>query len=137
MADWGGYRGKLNPRGVNLSDVWTDLSPVRHARTKQRPFGINELNQVIPERAILLTTNPGDIVLDPFGGGGSTYRMAEKHDRLWIGSEIGDCTAITDGLRKMTEVILGSKAPPASLLKVFRSPLRHQLEEALRAEGWP
>ena len=34
------------------------------------------------------------MVLDPFGGGGSTYQAAEKHHRNWIGIEIYDCKHI-------------------------------------------
>jgi len=37
---------------------------------------------MIPERAILISTEEDDIVFDPFGGGGSTYQAAEKNDRL-------------------------------------------------------
>ncbi|HIE32988.1 MAG TPA: hypothetical protein EYP81_02930, partial [Thermodesulfobacteriaceae bacterium] len=61
----------------------------RHPKYKVRP-GVNELKLMIPERAILISTNPGDIVLDPFGGGGSTYQAAQKHDRFWIGTELYD-----------------------------------------------
>ena len=42
LRDYGGYKDKMNPRGVNLSDVWWDISPVRHAKYKRRN-GANEL----------------------------------------------------------------------------------------------
>src|ERR1035441_9235799 len=83
----------MNPAGVNLSDFWEDTSPNRHKRSKVRP-GVNELKLVIPERAILMSTNPGDMVFDPFGGGGSTYQAAEKHHRNWIGTELYDAIHI-------------------------------------------
>lgn len=90
IKDYGGHRNKLNPHGLNLTDFWDDTSPNRHRKFKVRP-GVNELKLMIPERAILLSTNPGDVVLDPFGGGGSTYQAAERHHRNWIGVEIFDC----------------------------------------------
>lgn len=95
IRDYGGHRKFLNPAGLNLMDFWDDTSPNRHKTNgwKARP-GVNELKPVIPSRAIQVSTNPGDIVLDPFGGGGSTFQEAEKLDRYWIGSEIGDCAAI-------------------------------------------
>ena len=34
LRDYGGYKDKMNPKGVNLSDVWTDIPPVRHAKYK-------------------------------------------------------------------------------------------------------
>ena len=89
LRDYGGHRDKMNPEGVNLSDFWTDTSPNRHPRTKVRP-GVNELKLIIPERAVLISTQPGDVVYDPFGGGGSTYQAAEKHHRNWLGTELYD-----------------------------------------------
>jgi site-specific DNA-methyltransferase (adenine-specific) len=96
IKDYGGHRDKLNEQGLNLSDFWEDTSPVRHRKFKTRVA--NELKPMIPERAILMSTNPGDIILDPFGGGGSTYLVAEQHDRNWIGIEIGECRPILERL---------------------------------------
>ena len=89
LKDYGGHRDKLNPEGINLSDFWEDTSPNRHKKFKVRP-GVNELKLIIPERAILISTNEMDIVFDPFGGGGSTYEAAEKNNRRWIGTELYD-----------------------------------------------
>jgi len=63
-------------------------------------MGINELKLTIPERAILLSTNPGNIVFDPFGGGGTTYEAAQRGDRLWLGSEISTAEAIANRLEE-------------------------------------
>ncbi len=109
LRDYGGHRDKLHEDGLNLSDFWEDTSPVRHAKFKTRVA--NELKPMIPERAILMSTNPGDIVLDPFGGGGSTYQMAEQHDRLWIGSEIGSCEPIIERMQFMSKIRLGEPCP--------------------------
>ena len=97
LKDYGGHRDKLNPAGLSLTDFWEDTSPNRHRKFKVRP-GVNELKPIIPERAILISTNPGDVVFDPFGGGGSTYEAAEKHGRHWIGAEIFDCHYIAQRL---------------------------------------
>ena len=43
---------------------------------------------------MLLASNPGDVVLDVFGGSGSTFHAAQLHGRKWIGCEIGDVTTI-------------------------------------------
>lgn len=98
IRDYGGHRDKLNPKGLNLTDFWDDTSPVRHKKFKKR--SANELKPIIPERAILMSTSRHDIILDPFGGGGSTYIQAELNHRHWIGSEIGDCTPI---IRRLSE----------------------------------
>jgi site-specific DNA-methyltransferase (adenine-specific) len=99
IKDYGGHRSKLHPEGLNLTDFWDDTSPNRHKKFKVRP-GVNELKLLIPERAILISTNPGDIVFDPFGGGGSTYHASELHHRHWIGTELHDSAYIK---QRMTE----------------------------------
>ena len=90
-----GYADRLTAQGktlryVNyLSDysvtpilnVWTD--------TQTSGFGADRLYvvQTLPrviERCILLTTDPGDLVLDPTCGSGTTAYVAEKWGRRWI-----------------------------------------------------
>ncbi len=93
LKDYGGHRDRLHPDGLNLTDFWEDTSPNRHKKTKARP-GVNELKPLIPARAIQIATQPGDIICDPFGGGGSTYQEAEHAHRRWLGCEIGDCAPI-------------------------------------------
>lgn len=99
IKDYGGHRDKLNPEGLNLTDFWEDTSPNRHKKFKVRP-GVNELKLVVPERAILMSTDEGDLVLDPFGGGGSTFQAAEKHGRRWLGIEMYDCAYIEQRMRE-------------------------------------
>ena len=36
VKDYGGHRDAMNPKGVNLKDVWTDIPPVRHWKFFQR-----------------------------------------------------------------------------------------------------
>lgn len=92
IRDYGGHRKKMHPDGVNLSDIWTDLAPVRHKRTKHR--GANGLTEKMLERILTISSNPGDVVLDPFGGSGTTYAVAERMHRQWLGIELGDVEPI-------------------------------------------
>ena len=94
IKDYGGYKNKMNPSGVNVSDVWLDIYPVRHKNAKNRTY--NELPVKMLDRIISMSTNPGDLVFDPFGGSGTTFAVAEILGRRWIGSELGNCTTITD-----------------------------------------
>lgn len=94
IKDYGGYKSKMNPMGVNVSDVWNDIYPVRHKNAKNRAF--NELPVKMLDRIISMSTNPGDLVFDPFGGSGTTFAVAELLGRRWIGSELGNCSIITD-----------------------------------------
>jgi len=97
LKDYGGHRGKLNPAGLNLTDVWTDIPPVRHRATKRR--SANELSEKLLKRVLEIASRPGDLVLDPLGGSGTTYAVAEQMHRHWIGVELGDCQPIIKRLR--------------------------------------
>lgn len=94
IHDYGGYKDKLNPKGINLSDVWRDIPPVRHSKYKTRDS--NELSMKLMERIISLASDEGDVVFDPFGGSGTTYIVAEILKRRWIGSEIGPIDTIIE-----------------------------------------
>lgn len=92
IRDYGGYRKKFNKfeddNGVpwiQISDLWEDTRPARQDKTRNNT--INELPLHIPERIILMASNENDVVLDIFGGGGSTFHAAQMHGRLWIGCD--------------------------------------------------
>ena len=95
LKDYGGYKHKMNPQGISLTDVWTDTPPVRHAKYKKRT-GANELPVKLLDRVIEMSTNEGDLVLDPFGGSGTTFVVAELKGRRWVGCEIGPCEDIVN-----------------------------------------
>jgi site-specific DNA-methyltransferase (adenine-specific) len=118
IKDYGGHRKYLNPKGLNLTDVWDDTSPNRHRKFKVRK--INELKAIIPERAIRISTNRGAVVLDPFGGGGSTYQAAERLGRVWIGSEIADVSPIIDRMSSLFQNRT-DEALPKQLLRVLKT----------------
>lgn len=97
IKDYGGHRNKLHPEGLNLADVWTDIPPVRHRKTKRR--GANELSTKLLRRVLEIASEPGDLVLDPFGGSGTTYAAAEEMHRHWVGVELGDCDPLVRRLK--------------------------------------
>jgi len=84
--DYGGYKDKMNPAGVNLTDVWYDIPPVRHSKYKKRKA--NELSLKLLDRVVSMASDPGTLVLDPFGGSGTTFVASELLGRNWIGIEL-------------------------------------------------
>ena len=119
IKDYGGHRKFLNPAGLNLTDFWEDTAPARHQKFKAR-WHINELKPLIPSRCIEVSTNTGDVVLDPFGGGGSTYEAAQRLGRHWLGTEVTTAAAIRDRFRRHLPGL--KPATPRSLLSSFREP---------------
>lgn len=98
IKDYGGHRKAMNPKGVNLTDVWDDITPVRHWKFKSKKRGTNQLSTKLLYRVVHLSTHPGDIVLDPFGGSGTTFDVCEQEDRRWIGIEMESCDVIIERL---------------------------------------
>jgi site-specific DNA-methyltransferase (adenine-specific) len=98
IKDYGGHRKALNPKGITLKDVWTDVPPVRHAKFKSGDRKANALSTKLLDRVVEMSTEPGDLVLDPFGGSGTTFAVCEAKDRRWIGSELDFADVIADRL---------------------------------------
>jgi len=73
-----------NSRGNLLGDVWTDIINVQGA-SKERIGYPTQKPEALLQRIIEMTSNEGDIVLDPFVGGGTTVVVADKLKRKWIG----------------------------------------------------
>lgn len=117
VKDYGGHRKYLNPKGLNLTDFWEDTAPARHQKFKAR-WGINELKPAIPERCIKMSTRKGDIVLDPFGGGGSTFEAAQRLGRYWIGSEITTHDPVTERFTRIFPLL--PPGVPGRLVRVFK-----------------
>ncbi len=97
IKDYGGHRHAMN-KGVTLKDVWTDIAPVRHWKFKSKERRANALSTKLLDRVIEISTAPGDIVLDPFGGSGTTYAVCEAKHRHWLGTEIDFAPEIIERL---------------------------------------
>ena len=102
LNDYGGYKDKMNPKGINLTDVWFDIPPVRHAKYKKRE-GANELSIKLLDRIIEFASDEGDLVFDPFGGSGTTYVVSEIKGRKWIGIELGPVDDIVSRFKSIRE----------------------------------
>lgn len=64
-----------------IDNVWNDTAISGYGRKKQ--YVVETSTRVI-ERCILMTTDPGDLVLDPTCGSGTTAYVAEQWGRRWI-----------------------------------------------------
>jgi len=98
IKDYGGHRKAMNPLGVNLTDVWNDIPPVRHWKFKSKKRKANQLSTKLLFRVVHMSTEQGDIVLDPFGGSGTTFDVCEREGRHWIGIELENCDVIVERL---------------------------------------
>src|SRR5207244_1466816 len=74
--------------GVPLQDVWTDLAPIG-AQAAERLGYPTQKPESLLRRIIQSSSNPGDTILDPFCGCGTTVAVAEESpQRRWIGIDV-------------------------------------------------
>ncbi|OYY71873.1 DNA methyltransferase [Sphingomonas sp. 28-63-12] len=74
-------------QGVPVQNLWTDL-PVINNRSKEALGYPTQKPRALLERIIAASSNPGDVVLDPFCGCGTAVDAAQKLGRGWIGIDV-------------------------------------------------
>jgi len=84
----GPKKGKYSsdPRGKNPSDLW-QIPNVKHNHVEKTIHPCQFPVELI-ERLVLSMTNPGDLVLDPYMGVGTTAVAAIKHSRRAAGADV-------------------------------------------------
>ncbi|MEX0786685.1 MAG: DNA methyltransferase [Dehalococcoidia bacterium] len=92
-------------REVTVGDVWTDVDRINQAAGERLGYPTQKPLALL-ERIINASSNPGDIVLDPFCGCGTAVHAAHKLDRRWIGIDV---THLAIGLvrRRMRDAFPG------------------------------
>lgn len=108
---WNG-KGRPNRRvfeddyqGQPIGNLWTDIKVINPMALERLDFDGGQKPETLVQRILLLSTKPGDLVLDSFAGTGSTAATAHKMNRKWITIELGDhCHShVIPRLRKVIE----------------------------------
>ena len=73
--------------GTLLTNVWSDIDPI-NSQARERLGYPTQKPSALLERIIEASSNPGDTVLDPFCGCGTTVAAAQQLGRRWIGIDI-------------------------------------------------
>jgi site-specific DNA-methyltransferase (adenine-specific) len=83
-----GYTWDPNVEGAKPRDVF-DVPTVNNA-SKERTEHPTQKPEELLRKFVWSTTDKDDLVLDPFGGSGTTYAVAEQLGRNWVGSETSE-----------------------------------------------
>ena len=75
-----------NP-GQPVGNIWTDINPLHGAAREALGYPTQKPVALL-ERILNASSNPGDVILDPFCGCGTTVHAAQKLDRQWIGIDV-------------------------------------------------
>ncbi len=74
-------------QGTPVDTIWEDVSPIR-SQAKERTGYPTQKPFALLKHVIDASSNPGDVVLDPFCGCATTCIAAERLDRQWIGIDL-------------------------------------------------
>lgn len=113
-AAWDRWGAQTNPKGSGWITAAPDDLAARDSRNIRSVWRIPTANfpaahfAVMPDelatRCILLSTRPGECVLDPFMGAGTTALSARKHGRMVVGIELyeDNCRLIAERLSQLS-----------------------------------
>jgi DNA modification methylase len=93
-------------QGTPIGDTWNDIPPIQSHSSEGLGYPTQKPEELL-ERIIKVSSNEGDIVLDPFCGCGTAVVAAQNLKRKWIGIDV---THLAIGLMKWR---LKNLTPPA------------------------
>ena len=70
--------------GNEIDNIWVDILPIGQNQSEIIGYPTQK-PELLLQRIIECASNEGDLVLDPFVGGGTTIAVADKLNRRWIG----------------------------------------------------
>ena len=74
-------------KGGVMANIWTDISPI-NSQARERLGYATQKPLALLERIIKASSNPGDVVFDPFCGCATTLEAAHHLKRKWVGIDI-------------------------------------------------
>ncbi len=80
------YHWTPHPLGAKPKDVF-EIPTISNGAWEKYPHVTQKPVELL-RKIILASSNPDSIILDPFGGSGTTYAVAEAYKRRWIGTEL-------------------------------------------------
>jgi site-specific DNA-methyltransferase (adenine-specific) len=93
---------RANPGGKNLDDVWFDVPRLVGTAAERLPDFPTQLPLALLRRVVECATEPGDLVLDPFSGSGTTGAACIELARRFVGLDRS-----ADYVRRSTERLKG------------------------------
>jgi len=119
--------------GSVLNNLWDDIDRVGNT-SKERIGYPTQKPEALMERIIRMASNEGDIVLDPFMGGGTTIAVAEKLNRQWIGIDQSVMAVKVSDIRLQKQATMFSSVYTRHLHKYDYDTLRHK--DSFEFESW-
>jgi len=117
--------------GVPLNEIWDDIQNVQGKESIGYP---TQKPETLLERIINMASNEGDIVFDPFVGGGTTIAVADRLNRQWIGIDQSPMAVKVTEFRLQKQTDLFTAPYIVQLYKYDYDTLRYK--DAFEFESW-
>ena len=99
---------RANPKGKLPDDVWS-FSRVCGTFNERVQWHPCQMPEKLLERIVKVSSNPGDLVIDPFAGSGTTLVVAAKLGRDYFGTDISP-SYVTNALERIEDTLAGKRA---------------------------
>jgi len=120
-------------KGVPLQNLWDDI-PALQAQSIERIGYPTQKPESLMERIIKMASNEGDIVFNPFAGGGTTIAVADRLNRQWIGIDQSVQAVKVTEFRLQKQTDLFTAPYTVQLYKYDYDTLRYK--DAFEFENW-
>ncbi len=120
--------------GAVMGTIWTDIPPINSQAAERLGYPTQKPRALL-ERIIAASSNPGDVVLDPFCGCGTAVDAAQKLGRKWLGIDI---THLAIGMieHRMREGYPGIEFDTIGVPKDLESAQRLAVEDPHQFQQW-
>ena len=119
--------------GVAVMAFWDDIKPMSPTSSERIGYPTQK-PMLLLKRIIEAASNEGDLILDPFVGGGTSIATADKFNRRWIGIDQSVQAIKVTELRMQLQQDLFSKPFIVQLHKYDYDTLRYK--DAFEFESW-
>jgi DNA modification methylase len=119
--------------GQQIHNLWDDIDTI-HSQSIERIGYPTQKPEALLERIIQMASNEGDVVMDPFVGGGTTVAVADRLARQWVGIDQSVAAIKVTELRLQRQGNLFQKPYTVQLHKYDYDTLRYK--DAFEFEAW-
>lgn len=105
-----------------FDDVWTDIPRLAGTHRERLPWARTQLPLALCRRVVAASSNPGDLIVDPFAGSGTMGVAAAQAGRRFLGVEADSTRAALASLRIMQETHRWMTSPPPIAPRRRRTP---------------
>ena len=127
------HKNRINEKGKYPEDYWIDIPRLQGNGSERIGYPTQKPEKLL-DRIISMGTKEGDIVLDPFVGGGTTIAVADRLGRRWVGIDQSVAAVKVTEMRLTKQQGLFSSPFTVMLHKYDYDTLRYS--DAFEFEEW-